>query len=213
MSRARTLISGLVALAALLVALVGIPVALAALGGSPLPDHVPDLQEIWTAVSTPDASGSLFIGLMTIAGWIGWASFAVSTLVEGWAALTRVQVPSLPGPMRLTQGSSAVLVGAIVAAVAILGATSSTPRPRPAPCRRAPRRRPHRPATSLPTPLSPPPSPPRPRKHRTPRPAATSPSPRATPCGRSPRTNSVTGPATTSWSKPAKSVFSPTASG
>lgn len=127
MSRARTLISGLVALAALLVALVGIPVALAAMGGSPLPDHVPDLQEIWTAVSTPDASGSLFIGLMTIAGWIGWASFAVSTLVEGWAAVTRVQVPSLPGPMRLTQGSSAVLVGAIVAAVAILGATSSTP--------------------------------------------------------------------------------------
>ncbi|MDN5745604.1 MAG: LysM peptidoglycan-binding domain-containing protein, partial [Nocardioidaceae bacterium] len=127
MSRARTLIFGLLALVALLVALVGVPAALVILGGNLLPDHVPGLQEIWTAVSTADASGALFMGLLTIVGWIGWASFAISTMVEGWAALTRVQVPALRGPMSLTQGSSAALVGAIVAAVAILGVTSSTP--------------------------------------------------------------------------------------
>lgn len=127
MSRARTLTSGLLALVALLAALVGVPVALAVLGGNPLPDHLPSLQEAWTAISTPDASGSMFIALMTIVGWLGWASFAVSTLVEGWAALTHVKVPQLRGPLGLTQGSSAVLVGAIVAAVTMLSVSTSTP--------------------------------------------------------------------------------------
>lgn len=127
MNRARTLISGIAALLALAASLIGVPAALVALGGNPLPDHLPSLGEAWTAVSTPDASGTLFIAILTIAGWLGWASFAASTLVEIAGAVSSWQPPALPGPMGLAQGSSSILVGAVVAAIALLGATTAAP--------------------------------------------------------------------------------------
>lgn len=124
MTRARTLLSGGAAFLVLAASLVGVPAALVALGGNPLPAHVPSLDQAWTALSTPDASGTLFIAILTIAGWIGWASFAASTLVEVAGAVSTWQPPALPGPMGLTQGSAAVLVGAVIAAIAVLGTSS-----------------------------------------------------------------------------------------
>ena len=127
MTRTRTLLSGFAAFLALAASLIGVPAALVALGGNPLPDHIPTLGETWTAVSTPDASGTLFIAILTIAGWVGWASFAASTLVEIAGAVSSWQPPELPGPMGLAQGSASILVGAVVAAIALLGATTAAP--------------------------------------------------------------------------------------
>jgi nucleoid-associated protein YgaU len=116
---AQDVLRGIVALTALLAALVGVPWALAALGGAPLPAQLPSLPEIGDALTSPD-DGSLFLGALLIVGWVGWALFAVSVLVEIPAQLRGRSAPRLPA-----LATSQRVAGALVTTIAILFVTTS----------------------------------------------------------------------------------------
>ncbi|BCB86153.1 LysM peptidoglycan-binding domain-containing protein [Phytohabitans suffuscus] len=109
--RLRQVVKGLGALVILIGLLVGAPVALAVFAGNPLPDHVPALAEIGDALTTRD-DGQLFLRALAVVGWLGWATFALSVLVEIPARLLRIPVPRLPG-MRRQQRMAAALIGGV----------------------------------------------------------------------------------------------------
>ncbi|WFE45499.1 LysM peptidoglycan-binding domain-containing protein [Verrucosispora sp. WMMD1129] len=109
--RVGRVLTGFGALIALIGLLVGGPIALLAFAGNPLPDHVPTLAEIGTTLTSRD-DGQLFLRALAVAGWFGWATFALSVLVElGAQALDR-PAPRLPG-MGRQQRAAAALVGSV----------------------------------------------------------------------------------------------------
>lgn len=126
----RRLITGLFALAGIAVLTVGAPMLLAKVGGNPLPGHLPGLGEIGDALASPD-DGSLFVRLLTVLGWLAWATFTLSVLVEIPARIRGRHAVRLPG-LRLQQRVAAALVGAVLAV--FLGgslASAATPISRP----------------------------------------------------------------------------------
>ncbi|WP_046767041.1 LysM peptidoglycan-binding domain-containing protein [Jiangella alkaliphila] len=114
--------------------LVGIPLALIAVAGNPLPDSVPSWDDVTSALTEPD-DGSLFLEVLLWIGWLGWISFAVGLVVEIPAALGGRKAPRLP-VLRFQQRAAAGLVAA-VAAVFVVGpvgvATAAEPVQPPAP--------------------------------------------------------------------------------
>jgi len=122
--RAGRLATGLGALVILVGLLVGAPVALLTLAGNPLPDHVPTLGEIGTVLTSRD-DGQLFLRVLALAGWVGWATFALSVLVEVAAKILRRPAIRLPGLSR-QQRWAAALVGSVVLALAASPAAAVT---------------------------------------------------------------------------------------
>ncbi len=113
---------GLAALLALVTGLVGIPLALVALAGNPLPTHV-SWSGVRQALLRPD-DGSILIGLIAIVGWLAWLVWVISLLTELVSVLSgfrvRISIPGLAGPQRLAAGlllAVAALVAAPVSAV------------------------------------------------------------------------------------------------
>ena len=110
-------IRGLGALTILLLTIIGVPLALAALGGNPLPDG-PNWSSIREALVTPD-DGTILVGLITVVGWIAWAVFMISVTSElvTLASRRRIQIhlPGLAGPQRLAAG---LLISVITMATA-----------------------------------------------------------------------------------------------
>ena len=115
---AQDVLRGIAALTALLAALVAVPWALATLGGSPLPAHLPSLPEIGDALTSPD-DGTLFLRVLLIVGWVGWALFALSVLVEIPAQLRGRSAPRLPA-----LATSQRVAGALVTTIAVLFVTT-----------------------------------------------------------------------------------------
>lgn len=104
-------VTGLGALIVLLILIAGAPVALIAFAGNPLPDQVPSLADIGSALTSRD-DGQLFLRALAVVGWLGWATFLLSVLVEIPAQLVRRPAPRLPGLSR-QQRVAAALVGSI----------------------------------------------------------------------------------------------------
>lgn len=108
-------VRGLFALVVLLAGLVGVPLALVALGGDPLPAR-PSGAAVMRALFRPD-DGTVLIGVITIVGWIAWLVFALSVLTELVAVLSRqrirIPLPGLDGVQRAV-GVLVVLVVAMV---------------------------------------------------------------------------------------------------
>jgi nucleoid-associated protein YgaU len=116
----------------LLLILVGIPAALVALRGNPLPDHVPDAGLLLDRLVAPD-DGSLFLAALTWLGWLAWASFALSVAVEALAQLRGLPSPHLPalGPQQRA-ASALVATAALLFTAPLLhtptaAASSGTP--------------------------------------------------------------------------------------
>ncbi|MER5605058.1 LysM peptidoglycan-binding domain-containing protein [Micromonospora tulbaghiae] len=109
--RAGQVLTGLGALVVLVGVLAGGPVALLAFAGNPLPDHLPTLAEVGTALTSRD-DGQLFLRALAVVGWFGWATFAFSVVVELLAAAVRRPAPKLPG-MHRQQKAAAALVGSV----------------------------------------------------------------------------------------------------
>ena len=122
-ARALAAIAAWLALAALTA---GIPAALFAVSGSPIPRALPSAHQVITALASRD-NGTLFLAAVRAVTWIAWACFALSVLVEGVSRVRGRPAPRLPviGPV---QGLAAALIGA-----AILSAISLPHPPRPAP--------------------------------------------------------------------------------
>ncbi|MEQ4300824.1 LysM peptidoglycan-binding domain-containing protein [Plantactinospora sp. B6F1] len=121
--RAGQFCTGLGALAVLIGLLVGAPLALLALAGNPLPDHVPGLDEIGTALTSRD-DGQLFLRTLAVVGWAGWAAFAISVLVEVPARILRRPAIRLPGLGR-QQRWAATLVGSVALVLAVSPAATA----------------------------------------------------------------------------------------
>ena len=119
-------IRGLGALTVLLLATVGVPLALAALGGNPLPDGL-TWSSVRDALVTPD-DGTILVGLITAVGWIAWAVFAISVISELVALASRqriqIRLPGLAGPQRLAAG---LLISVITMATAPQLVQAQTP--------------------------------------------------------------------------------------
>lgn len=114
--RAGRIVTGLGALVVLVGLLAGAPVALLALAGNPLPDHAPTIGEIGTTLTSRD-DGQLFLRALAVVGWLGWATFALSVLVELPARILRRPAIRLPGLGR-QQRFAAALVGAVALVLA-----------------------------------------------------------------------------------------------
>ncbi|WP_433315639.1 LysM peptidoglycan-binding domain-containing protein [Micromonospora chersina] len=121
--RTGQVLTGLGALVVLCAVLVGGPVALLAFAGNPLPDHLPTLAEMGTALTSRD-DGQLFLRALAVVGWFGWATFAFSVLVELLAGALRRPAPRLPG-MRRQQRAAAALVGSVALILAASPAAAS----------------------------------------------------------------------------------------
>ncbi|MFH9818302.1 LysM peptidoglycan-binding domain-containing protein [Streptomyces sp. NPDC017230] len=121
-STAATIARALLALVALVALVAGVPAVL--LGIGVLPDHVPGVDEITTALTSPDTD-QLFLGAVTLIGWYGWISFVISVVLETGAALRHVRAPRI----RMLGGSQQ-LAGALVGGILILlpaGTAMATP--------------------------------------------------------------------------------------
>ncbi|WP_433284374.1 LysM peptidoglycan-binding domain-containing protein [Micromonospora sp. CA-244673] len=121
--RTGQVLTGFGALVVLCAVLAGGPVALLAFAGNPLPDHLPTLAEVGTALTSRD-DGQLFSRALAVVGWFGWATFAFSVLVELLAATLRRPAPRLPG-MRRQQRAAAALVGSVALILAASPAAAS----------------------------------------------------------------------------------------
>ncbi|PZF90662.1 LysM peptidoglycan-binding domain-containing protein [Micromonospora deserti] len=139
--RTGRVLTGFGALAVLCGVLVGAPLALLGLAGNPLPDHLPTIAEVGAVLTSRD-DGRLFLRALALAGWFGWATFALSVLVELGAQALRRPAPRLPGMSR-QQRVAAALVGSVALIVAASPAASAataaaTPAYAPAPGATAP---------------------------------------------------------------------------
>ncbi|MGW4151579.1 LysM peptidoglycan-binding domain-containing protein [Micromonospora chersina] len=121
--RTGQVLTGLGALVVLCAVLAGGPVALLAFAGNPLPDHLPTLAEVGTALTSRD-DGQLFLRALAVVGWFGWATFAFSVLVELLAGALRRPAPRLPG-IRRQQRAAAALVGSVALILAASPAAAS----------------------------------------------------------------------------------------
>ncbi|MCM2430973.1 LysM peptidoglycan-binding domain-containing protein [Streptomyces sp. RKAG337] len=109
--RAVDVVRGLASLVTLLALLAGLPVLLWILTGVLLPDGV-SLGEITSLLTSHDLGAPFFAVIMAI-GWISWATFALSTLVEIPAQLRGRPTLRLPA-LGLQQRMAGVLVSSIL---------------------------------------------------------------------------------------------------
>ncbi len=120
---------GLGAVLLLATLLVGLPAVLIGVIG--LPSSVPSGAQLLHRLTSPD-DGTVFVAAGATVGWIGWAVFAVSTLVEA-AALRRHRAArrlvALAGPQRLA--------AQLLAAAALLVSSPTGPLGFPTPARPA----------------------------------------------------------------------------
>ncbi|TDC76140.1 LysM domain-containing protein [Micromonospora sp. KC606] len=121
--RTGQLLTGFGSLVVLIALLVGAPVALLAFAGNPLPDQLPTLAEVGATLTSRD-DGRLFLRALAVVGWLGWASFAFSVLVELGAAAARRPAPRLPGLSR-QQRAAAALVGSVALLLAAAPAATA----------------------------------------------------------------------------------------
>ncbi|MHC3392401.1 LysM peptidoglycan-binding domain-containing protein [Streptomyces lavendulocolor] len=111
--RAVDVVRGLVSLVVLIALLAGLPVLLWALTGVLLPEGV-SLDEI-TSLLTSHQLGAPFFAVVMAIGWIGWFTFALSTLLEVPAQLRGRPTLRLPA-----LGLQQRMAGALVSAVLVL---------------------------------------------------------------------------------------------
>ena len=120
---------GFGALALLLAVLVGVPVALAVLGGNPLPAAI-TWESLRQALFAPD-DGGILLGLVTLVGWLAWLVFTVSVLSELVTLLSRqrirVNLPGLAGPQRVAAGLLLSVVAMVAAPIAPMAPTPLAP--------------------------------------------------------------------------------------
>lgn len=99
-------IKALGALAALIVAVCGVPAFLVIFVGNPLPASL-HWSSIVSALTAPD-DGTILVSLIAVVAWLGWAVFTASVLVELLALISRqrlrIHLPGLRGPQRLASG-------------------------------------------------------------------------------------------------------------
>jgi LysM repeat protein len=102
---------GLLSLLTLLTLITGVPAALVALRGNPLPHAGLNRAALVDALTRPD-DGSLFLGALAWLAWAGWAMFTLSVLVEVPAHVRGLPSPRLPALGLSQRAASSLVAGA-----------------------------------------------------------------------------------------------------
>ena len=115
--------------------LYGLPRALLAVAGNPLPQALPSAETVLVLLTTP-VDGTLFLTALAWAGWAGWASFALAVLTETAAATLDRPAPRLPAlglqqqlARRLLAAIGLLLSAPLLIAVPPAHALTAEPRP------------------------------------------------------------------------------------
>ena len=127
--RTRTRLVGLLATLILLGIVIGLPALLLALGANPIPRSLPTLEQLRSAVTTPD-DGTLALGAIKVIAWVSWIILTGSILLEITARLRRLPAPRIPG-LSVPQGAARRLVTAalLLFVIAPASATIATATP------------------------------------------------------------------------------------
>ncbi|MEV7006649.1 hypothetical protein [Streptosporangium sp. NPDC051022] len=98
------LLRSLIAMTVLAAVVIGFPILLYKVAGSPLPDHVPTFEEIVSRLTSRD-DGGLFVSVLGLLVWGAWAMFSFTVATEIVARLRGVRFaprqPGLGGVQRL----------------------------------------------------------------------------------------------------------------
>ncbi|HET7477091.1 MAG TPA: hypothetical protein VFJ97_13850 [Dermatophilaceae bacterium] len=108
----RTRLTGLLAALGILAIIVGLPAALIAVGAHPIPDTIPSLVQIRTALTSPD-DGTLALSAVEVIAWAAWLFLTGSIALEILARVRGFKAPPLPG-LRMPQAAARGLVGAAI---------------------------------------------------------------------------------------------------
>ncbi|TDC69841.1 LysM peptidoglycan-binding domain-containing protein [Actinomadura sp. GC306] len=108
-------IRGLAAFVVFAFLLVGCPVAMYAMGGSPIPDRFPSWEEVGATLMRRDTDQSVFLATIWLLGWGSWCLFVVTVCAEVINYFAELNRPVLPRPARPLQH----LVGELVATAAL----------------------------------------------------------------------------------------------
>lgn len=105
------ILKGLSALIVLTGLVIGLPLLFVSIGANPLPG-LADLPQL---IGRPDYGGLVLTGtVMPLIGWIAWAWFTLSVLVEIPAAVRGVRAPRIRA-LSGAQGAASLLVAAVIA--------------------------------------------------------------------------------------------------
>ena len=131
MSALRARASGALALVALVAFVIGVPLALGALGAG-LPTTLPSLPSVggvWAVLSAPD-DGTIALGAVVVAAWAAWAFFTLAVAVEVAWRVRGLRAPRLPG-LGVPQASARRVVGvaALLFVAAPMAAQAATVAP------------------------------------------------------------------------------------
>lgn len=107
-SNLRRRLTGLLALAALLAIVVGLPVVLLALGADPIPRSLPTWARLRQLLTSPD-DGTLALTVLKVTAWAVWVFLTGLILLEIGSRLRRVRTPRLAG-LSLPQSTARALV-------------------------------------------------------------------------------------------------------
>lgn len=78
----RALVPGLGSLVLLLGLIVGVPLALSALAGWPLPRTVPRPEVLRGFLDEPHVPQQFFVAVLALAGWVGWGTVMAVFVIE-----------------------------------------------------------------------------------------------------------------------------------
>src|SRR6478609_3408460 len=126
------LLRSLSALIILVAVVIGAPIALWVLGRDLLPAGVPSLGEVWEGLTGRD-TGSVFLGLLVVVGFLAWAVFTVCVVLEIAALLVgRRRAWRIP-MLRVPQFAATALISVILTGTVMLGGASTAIAHAPAP--------------------------------------------------------------------------------
>lgn len=129
--RAPELLRGLGAIAVLVVAVLGVPVALVLLAQALAPVGGWSLADLPQRVTRPDDGSLLLLALIGV-GWLAWVSFSASVAVEFVAVVRGLPTPRLPLLGLPQHGARALVAMALVLGSPGSHAMAGTPPPLPA---------------------------------------------------------------------------------
>jgi nucleoid-associated protein YgaU/DNA-binding SARP family transcriptional activator len=123
-------VKGLASLAALLVLVIGIPLALILVAGNPVPSG----ETLSRLLTTPDYGGQFLFGsFLPVVAWIAWLTFAISVAMELPPALSGIRPRRIRG-LGTQQALAGALIGTILfmfTAGSLAGAPAAHAAPEP----------------------------------------------------------------------------------
>ncbi|CCH75953.1 putative membrane protein [Nostocoides japonicum T1-X7] len=105
----RTRFTGLAATLTIVGIVVALPITLVAVGANPLPDVWPTLEQVRTALTSPD-DGTLALGAIKVVAWGAWLFLAGAIVLEILSRARGVRAPQLRG-LGVPQAAARGLVG------------------------------------------------------------------------------------------------------